>query len=761
MRNISVFLILAVLLHGASLTGRAKASHNQIDMNGDALEISFLANPSGVSVGHWHACAIRVDGKVFCWGANEAAQLGNGAWNESLIPTQVMGLGAVEKIVSGERHTCVLTVSGGVKCWGFNEFGQLGDGATYWASPTPKDVVGLASGVASLSAGRWHTCAITNAGGVKCWGWNQEGQLGDGTTTNSSVPVDVAGLSSGAFAVAAGWEHTCALINGGAVKCWGRNWAGQLGDGTFNDNLTPVSVLGLFSGVTVLATGDSHTCASQGTGVQCWGRNWDGQLGDGTYEFRSSPVDVLDLSDPIQYISAGADFSCAVNTSGGVKCWGRNSEGQLGDGTRVDRITPVPNTHLASGVMGISSMDQNSCAVLTGGSIKCWGMNDSGQAGDNTVSRSPTAGSAVNFSDSATYLSAGFANSCLLANEERAYCWGLNNFGQIGDSSKINKTNPTLVPSLTGIRVIKNGGVHSCILDSQGGVMCWGYGWAGQLGNGSWDLSLTPVNVNGLSSGVIQISAGWFHNCVVTNSDGVKCWGRNDEGQLGDGTTDWSATPVDVIGLDSGVAMVESGYLHTCAVLSNGRIKCWGKNRFGALGDGTTNSSLIPVDVVGITNAVAVSLGFEHTCALTSTGGVKCWGLNNSGMLGDGTYTNTSTPVDVIGLTSGVSKIANGEYHSCALLSGGGARCWGKNISGQLGNNTVYSSGVPVDVSGFSSGGQAIDAGIDHTCVLFSDGTIKCWGSNAYGQLGLGDIPWKITPVGALIYSVRLPLVTQ
>ena len=347
------------------------------------------------------------------------------------------------------------------------------------------------------------------------------------------------------------------------------------------------------------------------------------------------------------------------------------------------------------------------------------------------------------------------------ADDGNAYCWGQNDWGELGDSSQVDRTIPTIIPGLNGIIGIDNGEAHTCALNSQGGVVCWGHGWAGQLGDGISGHSFTPVNVYGLSNGVIQISAGASYNCVVVDTGGVKCWGINDAGQLGNGTTDWSSTPVDVIGLSSGVASVASGRNHTCAVIVNGSLKCWGSNWVGQLGDGTTNSSLFPVDVIGITNAIAISVGIDHTCALTAIGAVKCWGANSEGELGDGTYTDRSIPVDVIGLTSGVSKITNGAYHSCALLSGGAARCWGYNVSGQLGDNTVYRSSVPVDVIGLQNGGQVIEAGYDHTCVLLTNGLITCWGSNGYGQLGLGDIPWKIIPTGVLFYSVMLPIIVR
>ncbi|MGA9350442.1 MAG: hypothetical protein WBW48_16795, partial [Anaerolineae bacterium] len=198
---------------------------------------------------------------------------------------EAVPLDAYTAIAAGYRHTCALT-AGGVKCWGYNGYGQLGDGTWTWRN-TPVDVSGLTSGVTTIAAGSYHTCALTAGGGAKCWGHNNNGQLGDGTTTNRNTPVDVSGLTSGVDAIAAGSYHTCALTAGG-VKCWGLNDYGQLGDGTTTNRNTPVDVSGLTSGVAAIAAGYYHTCALTAGGVKCWGRNNNGQLGDGTTTDRNT-----------------------------------------------------------------------------------------------------------------------------------------------------------------------------------------------------------------------------------------------------------------------------------------------------------------------------------------------------------------------------------------------------------------------------------------------------------------------------------------
>jgi alpha-tubulin suppressor-like RCC1 family protein len=291
------------------------------------------------------------------------------------------------QVSTGDRHACAVTAEGGVKCWGGNGYGQLGDGTTT-DRLTPVDVQGLGTKVVALSSGSSKTCAVTSSGGVKCWGCNQAGQLGDGTTTNRLTPVDVAGLTSGVVSVTAGNDHACAVTTSGGVKCWGGNQEGDLGDGTAMERHTPVEVAGLTSGVRAVTAFGYFTCAlTTGGGVKCWGSNYGGQLGDGSTTDRSMPVDVVGLSSGVVAVSAGGLHTCAVTAAGGVKCWGWNGDGQDGDGTTTDRLAPVDVAGLASGVQGVSSGGSHTCALISGGGVKCWGSNESGRLGDGTTTQ--------------------------------------------------------------------------------------------------------------------------------------------------------------------------------------------------------------------------------------------------------------------------------------------------------------------------------------------------------------------------------------
>jgi alpha-tubulin suppressor-like RCC1 family protein len=238
---------------------------------------------------------------------------------------------------------------------------------------------------------------------------------------------------------------------------------------------------------------------------------------------------------------------------------------------------------------------------------------------------------------------------------------------------------------------------------------------------------------------VIAITAGGLHTCALVTGGAVKCWGLNDNDQLGDGTNTSSSVPVDVPDLPSGVIAIAAGGLHTCAVITGGAAKCWGWNDYGQVGNDTFTSSNAPVDVVGLAGAVdLIAAGNAHTCANIAGGGLQCWGANaQRGQVGDGSTADRQTPVDVVGLANGVSSVDGGGAHTCAVAEGG-AKCWGGNASGQLGDGTTMLHRTPVDVVGLATGTSAVGTGELHSCAVVASGGVKCWGNNQYGQLGNG-----------------------
>ncbi len=363
------------------------------------------------------------------------ALVGAGPGSAASTPAATIGRTTFTQVAVGMAHTCGLTTAGGVLCWGSGTWGELGDGTTTGSRPVPAPVVGLSSGVHALSSisAAQHNCALLDTGRLECWGWNDQGQLGDGTHTTRTTPVPVKGAPSGIVSVSAGGQFTCVLTTAGAVWCWGVAMGGSMGTPS---NPTPHVVPGLSSGVAALSAGDAH--------------------------------------------------ACAVMTSGTLKCWGDNSNGQLGDGTTTDSVTPVDVVGLGSGVASVGGGAYDTCAVTTAGAAWCW--------------------------------------------------------GKLTDS-----TAPIPVPGMSsGVASVTGAQHHTCLLTTSGAAKCWGYGDAGVLGTGSWESASTPQQVVGLTAGVTSVVASSEHSCALTAAGVMKCWGGNWRGELGDGTTIARSVPVDV-----------------------------------------------------------------------------------------------------------------------------------------------------------------------------------------------------------------------
>jgi alpha-tubulin suppressor-like RCC1 family protein len=354
--------------------------------------------PSGlvfasVSVGGWHSCGVTTGGVAYCWGDNHADALGDGVdWGMgySATPVPVTG-GLTFAAVSGAwNHTCGVTTGGAAYCWGDNRLGVLGTGDTtdYWTGPIA--VVGGLT-FASVSTGLNHTCGVTTGGLAYCWGRGENlGELGNGTTTGSTTPVAVAGGLTFVTLSASGWSHSCGLTTTGTAYCWGSNFFGELGDGTTTGSSVPVAVVGGLTFAQVSA-GDGHTCGVTTSGAAyCWGWNGIGQLGTGDTTSSALPVAVVG-GLTFAMVSAGDRYNCGVTTGGAAYCWGYAPGGHLGDGdgTGYDyRPTPVA----VAGGLTFASVDagdgqgyDHTCGVTTTGVAYCWGWDTRGQLGDGGV----------------------------------------------------------------------------------------------------------------------------------------------------------------------------------------------------------------------------------------------------------------------------------------------------------------------------------------------------------------------------------------
>ncbi len=372
-----------------------------------------------------------------------------------------------------------------------------------------------------------------------------------------------------------------------------------------------------------------------------------GALGLGIGEPTCSATCAWGSSDCAQAVAAGgsAQSSCALLEDGTVRCWGLNDYGQLGDGSTVTRSLPAPVNGL-SGVTQLSSgVGNHICAVISGGQVRCWGLNDFGQLGNGSTVNSLVPAAVSGLTD-AVQVSTGEWSSCARRSNGRVVCWGRNGFGQLGNNSTVNSSVPVNVSGITTAADLVVGPEHACAVLTDGGTRCWGKNLDGQLGDDSTTIRLTPVTVLSAPAtpltGSARVIAGQLFSCVVRTNGDMACWGRNNYGQLGDGGWMDRLTAAPVLLLHN-VTAAAAGKEHACAV-SGGAAVCWGYNADGRLGDGSTTDRCLPSALVGITGVTTVSCGFSHTCLRLDSGVLRCAGLNTLGQLGDGTTIDHLTP---------------------------------------------------------------------------------------------------------------------
>jgi alpha-tubulin suppressor-like RCC1 family protein len=360
----------------------------------------------------------------------------------------------------------------------------------------------------SVSVGTEDACALTATGGVVCWGSNQFGQLGNGSSMTtpgySDVPVQVTGITSGATALSVGDYFACAVV-GGAAMCWGENSLDMLGiPSTTMSSGIPVQVTGLASGVTAIAAGVYVGCAIVSGGVMCWGSNDGQQLGSATAPpITATPLQVTGLTSGVTALAVGYTSACVI-VSGSVMCWGNNNNGQLGNNARgITSLTPVQVTGLTSGATAVSVGNTSTCAVVSG----------------------------------------------------NVWCWGFNGYGELGIPPATNVSAvPVQVAGLTNVTAVSFGafGDSVCATTATGDMTCWGEGTSGQLGNMGAASSPSPVQVSGLTTGASSPAAGFDDACAVV-ACGVQCWGIGVTGELGNGTSSQSLVPSPVNLLGSAV----------------------------------------------------------------------------------------------------------------------------------------------------------------------------------------------------------------
>ena len=812
--------------------------------------VNPLTDPRSVkkiAIGWYHTCAILSDDSVRCWGSNGSGQLGLDsttsqgltAGSMASLPAVNLGAGRTAKAIAvGANYTCAILDTNDVKCWGYGSggYGNLGysdslsrgDSAGEMAA-LPTVNLGAGRTAKTLSTGMYTTCVVLDDDTAKCWGDNSYGQLGQddtnprGGSAGSMAALSSINLGSGrtAKAIHVGESHTCAILDTDQVKCWGRNQNGILGyDDTTNRGATSGSMaalatvnLGIGRTAKALATGRTHSCAIlDDNSVKCWGwatsplgydDTFDRGAASGTYGMAN--VVPVNLGVGRTAISIAANSStCVVLDNATLKCWGANLYGQLGldsdqdwgggaAGTSMATL-PIVNVGAGRTVQSVATTYYRTCAVLDDGTAKCWGDNSTGQLGyDETGMRGISPHSmadtpAINLGAGRTAVqitSKGSYNAetnCAILDNGELKCWGSNSYGQLGQGdSTVRGSTTGSMAALNAInlgagrtaKAVTTGDGHVCAVLDTDDLKCWGYAYGLGLDSVTSQnnpASLPTVNV-GSGRTVKMVAAGKWHTCAILDDDSLKCWGYNNDGQLGlddlanRGLSIGSMATVPSVNLGPGrtATSLSVGNYHSCAILDDGSAKCWGSNSQGELGQddtvsrgGTTGSmaSLPPINLGSGRTAKKISAGRVFTCAILDNDTLKCWGGSFGGIGYDDTAYHGNTPgsmaaLPTINLGPGrtAKNVVTGSDFTCVVLDNNSTKCWGSNEMGQLGlgdtatRGTTAGSMAALDPLDFGAGKWAISLSASYrgACAILNDNTMKCWGYNGFGQLGQDD----------------------
>lgn len=713
-------------------------------------------NPSvmNVSVGGFHGAVLKTDGSIWSFGFNGNGQLGDGTTAVRATPVLINAPGDTVQVACSANHTMALSRNGELWAWGANDRGQLGDGT--WVGKLTRVRVGTAL-YKGIAAGAFHSIGIAPNNVVYTWGRNNEGQLGRAPVSegsNTPLPVRLASNNNETLGdvawVSSGMYHSFAIDKNGTWWGWGANINGELGDGTNNPRPYAIPLPHLNGFISVVGGGGfSIGLKSDGT-VWVWGLNAAGQLGLGDTTNRFTPVQLPGVTN-VAAIAAGWHGGMALKNDRTVWDWGYF---WLSPNPSPAAHPPVQVPGL-SNIVSIFANGEVRVALKADGTFWNWGNSYYGQLGNGTVGTFQlTAAELVAFRDPAGNPSTAFARTPagskgsfnnVLKSDGNLWSWGHNSEGQLNDGSNVNRLTAMMPGIADGFIASSSGTFHTLLLKKDGTVWAWGADDYGQLGDGGGISKFVPVQVKGVYD-CVAVCAGSRHSLALKRNGQVWAWGSNTGSQLGVGSTAPQVTIPRFIPYLDNVKALRAGLYHNLAIRNDGSVWGWGANSFGELGLGHNNVPTYPVPVPALSGMTDIACGGGFSVGLKSNGSVWSWGLNQLGQLGNGSGATVQTTPNLISGLNSITAIACGGDHALALRSDGTVRAWGYNAYGQVGDGSTTTRAVPVTVTGLGNV-ASIATGLSHSLAIKNDGTYWAWGQNNMGQLGDGTVVNRTLPV--------------
>ncbi len=731
-----------------------------------------------LGVPKFNAGTTKKAGRIFGWGADGSGRLGNGADNAAHSPSPSASNSSFVQTEASDTAGCGLHQDGTVWCWGADTYGVIGNGPLVTAVQQVPVKVDNLTNIVKISVATEHACALKKDGTLWCWGTNTSGGLGNGTTTLQESPVRAAAAFNDFIDVSVGATvalgYSCGVRRNGEAWCWGEGSNGQLGNGATADSSVPVKVSTISNFVSISANkSGSNVCGitKDGRGY-CWGTQANGQFGNGvTAGTSSSPTQISNLTDLVK-ISTYGSTACALRGIGEIWCTGRDNVGQLGNGLPLTNVNVYGQVPGFSDWIDVSVGLTSACGVRKNGEAWCWGSDSSYQLGNGDVVTADQPSPVRVLGSNFIQISVGEASvltlvdetvnaappiniyqgkiasssqhACMIQDDGTMWCWGQDLFGQLGNGPALtaNQESPTRVSDPGPWIQVGAGTQNTCGLKADGTLWCWGGDGYGELGNGAGGSSDVPVLAGSSTDRWTKISIGNYTGCGIKTDGTAWCWGSGGNGELGNGATGSNQpSPVQVLGGGTWTD-ISTSWPITCGVKSDGSGWCWGSDSNGKLGNGgvltADQSSPSAVDEPGPWRQISAGSGSGPTCGIKVNGSLWCWGNDGNGQIGNGADTTNDRVSPTLVSDAGPFVYVSPFVSTVALKADGTAVSWGQKLNGALGQGDTTSVPTSIPAPAPVVGGikfAAISSG-NSVCGLSFEGKAYCWGGGHKRTIG-------------------------
>lgn len=705
----------------------------------------IIGNFIKISAGSTHNLTIKdnnIYNNISSWGRGSFGAIGiNNILNQVYLSEITGSTRTYCKISSGFYINTVINNSGKTWSWGYNLYGQVGDNSVVCRS-TPVAVGGINKTFCEISISLYHNISIDFRGKLWGWGYNVSGQLGDNSIISKRTPVAVGGTNKTFCKISAGYNQSLAIDFRGKLWAWGSNNYGQIGDNSNICKSTPVTLAGVNKTFCEITTKQLSCLAIDFRGkAWAWGYNVFGYLGTNSTTSRRTPYAVCGVNKTFCKITQGESVTYAIDKNGKIWSWGYNLWGKLGIGSTINRSTPFAIGGTNKTFCQISGGQFHALALDNYNYIWGWGKTEA--LNEPTIKPMLSTGININM------ISVGGGQSISISGNT-AWTWGYNNLGSLGiNLGTGSRRSPQSVLGVkkTFCQINCANDNTMAAIDLYGKIWSWGNNQYGQVGNNSVTCRSTPVAIGGVNKTFCKISLGTSFAVSIDFRGKLWAWGYNNFGQLGDNTLVSKRTPVAVGGSNKTFCHVCNGYYIGVAITHTGKIWAWGRNNNGEIGDGTKTCRSTPVAVGGVNKTFCQisTSNYYHNLAIDKNGKIWSWGINAYGGLGNNSTADRCTPVAILGVNKTFCKIAAGYYCSFGIDFRGTVWAWGYN-DGTLGTNNNVSTRTPVVLYNMTDKTFCqISAGNNFTIVLDKNNNAYAWGYNVYGQLGYDYV--SLTPI--------------